>query len=1173
MTTCDECGSELLPNAKFCNECGAAQAKSCAECGSAVPPSAKFCNECGAPQQGGLRAGMPSAAQVPLDGPVSARRVTSVLFGDLVGFTTLSESRDQEDVRELLSRYFDACRTVMQRYGGTVEKFIGDAVMAVWGVPVAHEDDAERAVRAGLEIIDAVHALRDETGVPGLDMRVGIVTGEVAVTIGAVAQGMVAGDPVNTASRVQSVASPGQVWVDETTRLLTHAAITFEDAGSFVLKGKADPVPLWAATAVVANVGGGQRADGLEAPLIGRTAELRLVKEVFHRTQESHAPNLLLVSAEPGLGKSRLGWEFSKYTDGLSDIVRWLEGRCPAYGEGLAFYALAEALRGRLRSRVSTGEADPTAEPDLGRLLDDFLIEFVTDPSQRPWLRARTATLLGLPGAGTYPRDELFAAWVTVLEPLATASSGVVLVIDDAQNADDGLLDFLEFALKSGRLPLFMLLLTRPELLARRPALMANPRVVTAHLQPLSPAETGELLASLVSGLSDPLRAGLAERAEGVPLYAVETVRSLIDRDVVVPQGGRYVLADPDLDLTGLAAPASLQALVASRLDALPADQRQIVDLASVLGRSFDPSLLRALVERPDLDSVLEVLVRRQILAVETNRLAGEFGWYSFSQDVVRQVAYAGLARRDRKEAHLAVAAAMGDTATDTSLPVLGHHLLSAADAVPTADDADDLREQACAAYEAAGLWTVGMSAFAEATSHFTRAADLVGDRARRAGLLCRVLDAKWKEGMFPGGLELAERVGGEAQALFAALDDEDGQARAVGLTARLLASIGHAKQGADLVGPWWERYKDRPAPDDTMHALASAAAFCALLTQGAGLSDAALIAMKAASRVGDTPSMSSAVHSLYVGLARDGYLDLTEIVMAGLAEFARRHELPSVEATVLGNFCSNSIPRDLLEAEATGQQALAMASELKHSSGIMIGHYNLAVIRWALGRWTDLGGQMDHREALGYLAPVLDGFVALVRTARGDDSGPIDPTLVADDPTAHDTVVVMEAARTGGVDLVVRREAIAAVSRLLEGGMSSEEFCTPFSLATDTMARTADTDGLASLRGLIADVPIDRLPPQIPADRLRLLATIALHRDGPTADVAAGLEAAVTAYRKWGGTLYERRTQAQLAGVLDSLGRHGEAQELRATVREFYTEIGASAWLAALDGSSVTAP
>ena len=219
MRTCAACGTGDQPDGHgFCFACGTPlESPACASCGSVVPASARFCGVCGSAQ-----------GSEPLRSPVmstSARRVTSVLFADLVGFTALSESRDQEDVRELLTRYFTECEQVVARYGGVVEKFIGDAVMAVWGVPTAHEDDAQRSVRAGLELVSVVTAIGTEVGVPGLALRCGIVTGEVAVTIGATNQGMVAGDAVNTASRVQSVAAPGQVWVDETTKLLTSSAV------------------------------------------------------------------------------------------------------------------------------------------------------------------------------------------------------------------------------------------------------------------------------------------------------------------------------------------------------------------------------------------------------------------------------------------------------------------------------------------------------------------------------------------------------------------------------------------------------------------------------------------------------------------------------------------------------------------------------------------------------------------------------------------------------------------------------------------------------------------------------------------------------------------------------------------------------------------------------------
>ena len=258
--TCTSCGSALPENARFCAECGAPVRLSCRSCGTELSAGQKFCPGCGTPQSAeaaSIPASSPAAApSTATSVPVAERRVTSVLFGDLVGFTPLSEARDPEEVRELLGRYFDAAREIVARYGGTIEKFIGDAVMAVWGVPTAHEDDAERAVRAGLDLADSVAEFGESVGAAGLAMRVGIVTGEVAVTVGATNQGMVAGDAVNTAARVQAKAEPGTVWVDAQTRSLTGGSIDFTDAGSHELKGKSGPVQLYAAVAVRGGVGG-----------------------------------------------------------------------------------------------------------------------------------------------------------------------------------------------------------------------------------------------------------------------------------------------------------------------------------------------------------------------------------------------------------------------------------------------------------------------------------------------------------------------------------------------------------------------------------------------------------------------------------------------------------------------------------------------------------------------------------------------------------------------------------------------------------------------------------------------------------------------------------------------------------------------------------------------------
>ncbi len=306
---CPACGSRNKDGAKFCRECGGALALRCPGCRSAFELGQRFC--------------------------------------DLVGFTTLSEGREAEDVRELLGRYFDAARTVVARYGGVVAKFIGDAVMAVWGTPVAHEDDAERAVRAALEIVAAVTVFGEEVGAPNLRARAGVVTGRVAA-LEDPAEGIVVGDRVNTASRLQSSAEPGTVLVDEVTRQVTSAAIAYEDAGEHTLKGKAEPLHLWRAVRVVAGVRGRDHEQLVEAPFVGRDSELRLVKELLYGTVERSAPRLVAISGEAGVGKSRLRREFANYIDGVADTFLWHLGRCLTHGDGVAYWALAEMVRQRL---------------------------------------------------------------------------------------------------------------------------------------------------------------------------------------------------------------------------------------------------------------------------------------------------------------------------------------------------------------------------------------------------------------------------------------------------------------------------------------------------------------------------------------------------------------------------------------------------------------------------------------------------------------------------------------------------------------------------------------------------------------------------------------------------------------------------------------------------------
>jgi class 3 adenylate cyclase/predicted ATPase len=657
---------------------------------------------------------------------LTERRVCSVLFCDVVGFTPLSESRDPEAVRELLSRYFEVARTVIGRYGGVVEKFIGDAVMAVWGTPVATEEDAERAVRAALDLVAAVAELGAESGVPGLAARAGVVTGEVAVNLGAAGQGMVAGDAVNTAARVQSAAEPGTVLADTPTQRLAGSAIGFADAGEHRLKGKAEPARLWRATRVLSAVGGVQRVDGLEAPLTGRDTELRTIKDLFHAAAERRVPRLVLVSGPAGVGKSRLGWEFEKYADGLAAELWWHRGRCLSYGQGVAFWALAEIVR----QRLGIAEEDPAEV--AARKLAAGLDRFVPDIAERAYVGARLGRLLGVAAAGdsgtALSREELFAGWRLFFERLA-AVQPVVLLVEDAQYADTGLLDFLDHLIDWAQgLPIYVVVFVRPELSQARPGFGAGRNRSMLTLDPLDPASMDQLVNALVPGMPQAARSALTGHAQGIPLFAVETVRALIDRDIVRPVEGVYRLVG---DIGELAVPDSLHALLAARLDALDPGVRQLVADAAVLGTTFPADALTAVSgqDAPSVRAALADLVRREVLTVSADPLSPERGSYQFAQQMLRQVAYDTLSRRDRKTRHLKVAAHLrasfaGDG--EEMADVIARHYLDALNALPTDPDAAEIRGQAATALVRAGERAERTGAPSRAATSYATAAQLI---------------------------------------------------------------------------------------------------------------------------------------------------------------------------------------------------------------------------------------------------------------------------------------------------------------------------------------------------------------------------------------------------------------------------------------------------------------
>jgi len=836
MASCAACGAVVPVGDGFCGQCGAVQERVCAGCGQVVRPTDRFCPSCGTALVEAPAASPELTVRRRAAG--AERRLVSVLFADLVGFTTLSETRDPEDVRALMSLYFARCRAIIERHEGVVEKFIGDAVMAVWGAPVAKEDDAERAVRAALGLTRAVQALGEEVGVADLRLRVGVLTGTAAVGAADSKEGMIHGDTVNTASRLQSIAEPGTVLVDDVTRRTTEAAIAYEDGGVHEVKGRRKPVHTWVALRVVAGVGGARRSAGLEAPLAGRTRELQALIVLGERSASEGCAVQATVTGDAGSGKTRLLWEYFKYVDGIGAERWWLQGRCPSYGDGLAYAALAEMIRGR----AGIGEED---DPNTARTkLRSTVEQFVTDERERSLVLPRLAHLLGLEHRNVSEPADLFSGWRLFIERVA-ATDPVVMVFEDMHRAPRGLLDFIDYLLEWSReLPILVVCLAR-EVPGERPE-----RGEAITLEPLDLAEMRELLAGLVPGLPEDVAGRIVEQSEGIPLYAVETVLMLLDRGMLVREGARYA---PAAAIGRLDVPESLQALAASRLDNLSRGERELLQDAAVLGISFTPEALAAVSGLPveALAEPLESLVTKQFLARDDGEHLTVAGQYRFLQALLRNVALNTLSRHARRALHLAAAAYLHSLPdrSGESAEVEASHLLDAVALDPDAADADEIRAAAREQLAVAGERTGSLALPDAARSYFEQAADLANDPAQRAHLLAEAGVAATRS----GNTDQAHRLLGEAIAGFERL----GQGAEAARTQALLADVLIAELRLDDAAALMDAVRESISDAAVLAELAARRARVALL---AGDYDRAYKESEAALAIADPAGMRAVV-------------------------------------------------------------------------------------------------------------------------------------------------------------------------------------------------------------------------------------------------------------------------------------------------------------------------
>jgi class 3 adenylate cyclase/tetratricopeptide (TPR) repeat protein len=650
------------------------------------------------------------------------RKVVTVLFADLVGFTSRSERLDPEDVRALLSPYYARLRTELVRFGGTVEKFIGDAVMALFGAPVAHEDDPERAVRAALAIRDWVIEQQAD-----LQLRIAVNTGEALVALGARpahGEGMASGDVVNTTARLQTAAPINGILVGETTRRATAHAISYRPAPPVIAKGKAEPVPAWVAIEARSRFGVDLGSTS-RAPLVGRVHESRVLADAVERVRRERSPQLVTLVGVPGIGKSRLVADlFERIDSDPTQVVLWRQGRSLPYGDGVTFWALAEMVK----AQAGILETDTNAEAE--EKLGAAVASLVADPEDAAWITGHLHPLAGV-STGAEPvgarRDEAFTAWRRFFEALAEQNP-LVLVFEDLHWADDNLLDFIEHLVDWAiGVPMLVVCNSRPELFERRPSWAGTVRnAVRLSLAPLSDDETALLISSLSDRPVMPAETqqALLARAGGNPLYAEQYVRMLAERD----------------DAGELPLPENVQGIIAARLDALSVDEKRLLQDAAVLGKVFWLGALASTSDRHDAEVRLHALERKDFVQRARRSSVADEVEYSFMHVLVRDVAYGQIPRGERAEKHRLAAewlASLGRA--EDHAEMLAHHYSSALELRRAAgQEIDDaFAARALDSLRDAGERAYSLNAYATAAGFFSAAIELApGASVDRARLL-----------------------------------------------------------------------------------------------------------------------------------------------------------------------------------------------------------------------------------------------------------------------------------------------------------------------------------------------------------------------------------------------------------------------------------------------------
>ncbi len=1086
----------------------------CRSCGADLPAAARFCAACGVPVS--TRSG-------------DERKIVTVLFADLVGSTATGSGLDPEEFGAAIRPQLAQMREALERFGGTIEKYIGDAVVAVFGAPLTHEDDPERGVRAALAIRDAL----------GGGARVAVNTGEAVVSVGAQAERgdqILLGDVVNTAYRIEEATPNGAVLVGEATYRATQDVIEYGERRLIEAKGKPEPVPVWEALRARSTVpAGSERAP--QAPLVGRDEELTLILNALARAKRHQMVQLVTLVGVAGIGKSRLVWEMQQALQQESEPVTWLRGRCLPYGEGVAYWALDEIVK----SEAGVLETDDAAAAE--EKLCASVRTLLADESEATWVEGHLRPLLGLASAAPgETRDEAFSAWRRYIEGLAERSP-LVLVFEDLHWADEGLLDFIDHIAEWSRdASLLVLCTARPDLQERRGAWGSHGNATTVTLPPLTGDETAQLVAVLLSRstVPDELRDALLARAEGNPLYAEEFVRMLVDRGLLVLEDEGWKLHASELPL-----PESVQGIIAARLDALSAGEKSVLQAAAIVGRTFQPEGVAAVasIDRTETDRAFHALDRRGFFR-RYRPASGGTSEYAFRHSLVRDVAYGQIPRARRGENHLLAAEWFEslDRPEDHAETVAHHYLAALEYLRASGADVEPLAEAARTALRRAGARALALNAYAAAARFYGGALELSPGADERPGLL------------FSYGKALSrsdapdEDVLAQARDSLLAAGDAERAAECHVIVAELLWRRGQRERSFDGLREAVALLDDRPPSYAKALAFSALAQFQIRGDESEAALESARVAMTIAAELGLDDLRADAL--ITIGLVRvttgdaGGLEDLERSI-----EIAEKANSPqSVRGYLnLGSMLANL--GDLRRAATLNMQGQRLAERFGDAAWVESFEVERLYEHYWSGEWdaaASLAEQLLTRAERGVSrrleldARLVRSWIALARgdvaLATADAERALDFSREAGDPQNLYPALALRArmlAASGRTD-----EAGAIADELLR--LMREQPSLPSFWATDLAIVLASLDRGEELADAAAGGPSTRW------------------LEAATAYVAGEPERAADLYEQIGALPEEAYARLEAAGRALAAGERSTAEEELARALEFHRRVAA---------------